>query len=122
MADAPVPYVCPGEAHSISRSVHYARLAAYYPACRQCLHRHDAGHLAPVVARGVERTTGPSRQSSLIRPEGIRGVYLNEMTRPLAERLAAGFAACLLPAGLRPGRHHAQLPDLLRFSSHQKNR
>ena len=32
----PKPYRCPGEAYAIDRAVHLARLAAYYPACRDC--------------------------------------------------------------------------------------
>ena len=43
---------CPGDTHSISRSVHLSRLAAFYPACRQCQHRGDTGQLPP---RTVER-------------------------------------------------------------------
>ncbi len=34
-------YYCPGESQSIDRAIHLGRLAAFYPACRDCHHRHD---------------------------------------------------------------------------------
>ena len=39
-------YVCPGEAHEISRSIHLARLAADYCKCAACPHRDDLGGIA----------------------------------------------------------------------------
>jgi phosphomannomutase len=95
MEDAPVTYVCPGETHSISRAVHYARMAAFYPECRQCPHRHDLGHLPQPTVAGSERSAGQSARTSLVGVDGLRGTYLNEMTRALAERYAAAFAACV---------------------------
>jgi len=38
-------YLCPGEAAPISRAVHLARLAAFYPRCRDCPHCGDVGGL-----------------------------------------------------------------------------
>lgn len=94
-AEAPVTYCCPGETHSISRAVHYARMAAFYPGCRQCPHRDDLGHLPQPGVAGVERPGGHGVLKSLVGADGLRGTYLNEMTRALAERYAAAFAACL---------------------------
>jgi len=91
----PAEYTCPGESHPISRSVHYARMAAFFPGCRQCIHRHDTGHLPQSLVRTVERTGHRHEPHSLIGPAGVRGVYLNQMTRSVAERFASGFAACL---------------------------
>ena len=88
-------YTCPGETHPISRAVHYARLASFYPLCRECVHRHDAGHLPrPFVERLEQTTRSESRETPAAR-ESIRGVYLNEFTRPLADRYAAAFAELL---------------------------
>jgi len=70
-------------------------MAAFYPACRQCPHRHDQGHLPQPLVGGSERSTGQNNRPSVIGPDGLRGTYLNEMTRSLAERYAAAFAACL---------------------------
>jgi phosphoglucosamine mutase len=70
-------------------------MAAFYPGCRQCPHRQDPGHLPPSTAAGIERTVGHGVQTAPFGPEGVRGTYLNEMTRPLAERFAAAFAACV---------------------------
>ena len=38
-------YVCPGDTHEISRSVHLARLSAEYCGCEVCPHRNDLGGL-----------------------------------------------------------------------------
>lgn len=88
-------YCCPGESHPISRSVHLARLAAYYPACRACEHRHDTGNLPRQIVERIDRVARREVRSSLISPEGIRGVYLNELGRPQAEQYAAAFASLL---------------------------
>lgn len=93
--DEPPLYTCPGEAHAISRSVHYARMAAFYPLCRQCVHRQDTGHLPRQVVERIDRMAQRAPRSSLLSPEGIRGVYLNEMTRERAAAYASGFARLL---------------------------
>ncbi|MFO1093079.1 MAG: hypothetical protein U0992_07170 [Planctomycetaceae bacterium] len=90
-----VAYVCPGERHAVSRAVHFARLAAFYPACRECSHRLDAGHLPQPIVEHFDRSARRNVRSSLLGLEGISGVYLNEMTRPLAERYAEAFAKVL---------------------------
>ena len=93
-------YICPGEQHPVSRSIHLARLAAAYSACRECPLRDDASKFAPKAGkeRGegsafavVEEIKRPPRRD-LFTDEGVRGVYLNEITHSLAERLAAAFA------------------------------
>lgn len=111
-------YVCPGESHPISRSIHLARLAAYYPKCRDCPCRHETGQLpprdllqeaqdnnaalrgAPPETPGGSRTPGAvstliTRHSPLTIPEGLRGRYLNELDRSAARRLSAAFASLL---------------------------
>lgn len=92
---AVVRYTCPGEAHSISRAVHYARLAAFYPACVQCPHRSDAGHLPRAIVAHFDRAQRRGARVSPLELEGVRGVYLNELTRPLAEQYAAAFGGVL---------------------------
>lgn len=87
-------YTCPGESHPISRAVHYARMAAFYPQCRHCEHRHDAGHLPQQIVELPEPLLGGARPTRL-ESGGIRGAFLNELTRPLAEQYAAAFAAML---------------------------
>ena len=88
-------YHCPGEKHSISRSVHLARIAAFYPKCRECAHRHDAG---PLPEQTLERLQSAERRvarRSLFTDEGIRGVYLNELTRREAMTYAAALGSLL---------------------------
>lgn len=87
---------CPDEPHTISRSVHLARLAAFYPKCRHCQHRHDTGHLPPTVVeqiQHVERQRAPQRQ--LFQLNGVRGVFHNDLTPAIAGRIAGAFASLL---------------------------
>lgn len=88
-------YICPGETHPITRSVHLARLAAFYPACRECPFRTDTGHLPRQTLERLESTERRIERISLFTAEGVRGIYLNELTRREAERLAEAFAALL---------------------------
>lgn len=88
-------YRCPGEEHSISRSIHLSRLAAFYPACRQCQHRHDTGQLNPETVERINQTEVRGRQRPLFQRDGVRGVFLNEFTPAIAGRIAAAFASVL---------------------------
>jgi len=88
-------YCCPGEDYPISRSVHLARLAAFYPKCRDCPLRSDTGQLARQTVERIQRTERRVERSSFFTTEGVRGVYLNEITRPWAGQAAAAFASLL---------------------------
>jgi phosphomannomutase len=88
-------YICPGETRPISRAVHLSRLAAFFPSCRQCAHRHDTGQLPRQVVDRIDRTARRFARPSLVVEEGVRGVYLNEISRPVVERYAAAFASLL---------------------------
>jgi len=100
-------YVCPGETHPISRAVHLSRLAAFYPACRECPFRTDARQL-PVVPLS-ERPAAEKRveRKSLFTAEGVRGVYLNELTRTKAAAIAAALAVMLWEEARPPERGDA---------------
>jgi phosphomannomutase len=88
----PVAYVCPGEDHPIPRSIHLARLAAYYPKCRECEHRRDTGQLPRSTVGRLEQTAARVVRPSPFGPEGIRGEYLNHLTRQIAGRVAEAVA------------------------------
>lgn len=104
----PVVYVCPGETHPITRSVHLARLAAFYPKCRDCEHRHDTGQIAPRTVERLQSTERRVARPSLFTTEGVRGVYLNELTRGRAAEIAAAFASLLWEAAPLTGRVAAE--------------
>ncbi|MBQ16027.1 MAG: hypothetical protein CMJ65_02755 [Planctomycetaceae bacterium] len=89
---APVEYTCPGEDHSISRSVHLSRLAAFFPACRNCLHCDDTGGLAEQTVDRLARTRRRVARPTLFTSEGVRGIHRNELTRVDADRLVAALA------------------------------
>ena len=98
-AESAPAYCCPGETESISRAVHLSRLAAFYPKCRECPHNTDTGSLAvqlKTVKPARSKPTAPAVEpGELFREEGIRGVYLNVITRTRAEQLTAAFARML---------------------------
>jgi phosphomannomutase len=94
-AEVATVFQCPGEAHSISRSVHLARLAACYPACRECPQRHDTGATTRGVVELLQATERRVARGSLFIDEGVRGIYLNELARPQAAELASTFASLL---------------------------
>ncbi|HLJ10522.1 MAG TPA: hypothetical protein VKU82_05000 [Planctomycetaceae bacterium] len=88
-------YRCPGEAYSITRSVHLARLAAFYPKCRSCRHACAADGL-PAPFDGLQEIAALQPQHSTpFNTEGIRGRHLNELTRSAAAELAGAMASCL---------------------------
>ncbi len=88
-------YRCPGEAYSITESVHLSRLAAFYSKCRNCPHAPGA---ESGVANGDDDTGAAIVRvagSSLFTTEGVRGKYLNELTRSNAAEIAGAMASCL---------------------------
>lgn len=89
-------YRCPGESHSIPRSVHLSRLAAFYPACRECQHRSDTGQLPPKTVERIQQVERRvSHKQTVFQTDGIRGVFMNQFTPSLAGRIARTFAAQL---------------------------
>jgi phosphomannomutase len=87
-------YRCPGEEYDIPRAVHLARLAAFYSKCRNCPH-------APNGAASLEAGEHEQMPSSnddgmrLFTSEGVRGRYLNDLSRVNAAEIAGAMANCL---------------------------
>jgi phosphomannomutase len=91
---------CPGDAYDISRSVHLARLAAFYSKCRDCPHAPAGNGSATDSHAKCEITQLTAAQlrpgdASLFVNEGVRGRYLNELTRAKAAEIAGAMASCL---------------------------
>ena len=86
---------CPGEEYDISRPVHLARLAAFYSKCSNCPHAPlgDGSAVGAQLNRPAPET--PTRGASLFVSEGVRGRYLNELTRATAAEIAGALASCL---------------------------
>ena len=80
-------FLCPGEPHPISRSVHEARLSAGWSGCDHCPSRHDPAVTIPLA----RASSGTGRQKPVIRrtPWGVRGPWQNAITRLRAGQLAA---------------------------------
>ncbi len=91
-------YVCPGEVHSISHSIHLARLASHYSQCGECAHRHDTGSRRLAAAdflRENEKASSRVARQSLLATDGVRGIYLNAFDRTQAAQWGASLAAML---------------------------
>lgn len=88
-------YVCPGETHPISRSVHLGRLAAFYPACRDCPYRDETGQIPAHILEIARNTEKPPERISLYTAEGVRGIHRNELTRSRAAQFATALAGFL---------------------------
>lgn len=88
-------YRCPGERYDISYSVHLGRIASGFPACRNCPQRTETGELSPDLLTWLDRTDQTQPQRSLFTPEGVRGIYLNDLNRKIAGDLAGKFARLL---------------------------
>lgn len=109
-------YTCPGERHAISRSVHLARLAAFHAACQACPHRCDSGLLPPSIVTGWEAAAGRISQIHLS-GDGLRGRYLNDLTRRDTQQWAMVIAAWLWDRRPLPGRcDDAPIPTEMDFS------
>ena len=95
-------YRCPGQDYPISRAVHLARMAGFYPGCRACRHGTDTGGLSRRVVRRVEETRTRARENadkaSLFFDEGAVGAYLNDIGPVQARRMAAALGIVLRDA------------------------
>ncbi|HEY0985036.1 hypothetical protein [Schlesneria sp.] len=95
----PISYTCPGELYSIPRSIHLARIAAFYSKCRDCPHRFDQGSTVPPPSQNLSSPAAEVRRpvvrTSLLTDESVRGVYLNELTRNRAIAWGEALAAML---------------------------
>lgn len=91
-------YICPGEDYAISRAVHLSRLAAFYPKCRECVHRHDAAQIVVQTVENIATSNRRIERPTLFTNEGVRGVYLNELTSNKAGDIAGAFASLLWEA------------------------
>ena len=92
----PLPtYRCPGETDDISLGVHLSRLSSFYHKCRLCEHRSDIARLAPVQQKQWQQLLLTPEPLRLFQTNGVRGLYLNQLTRNEASQVAAAFAATL---------------------------
>src|SRR5688572_21738316 len=88
-------YLCPGDVHLISRAVHLSRLASFFPNCKECRHRFDTGHLPGTGLVRLESREKRSERKTLFAEEGVKGIYLNELSRKEAHLIAAALASLL---------------------------
>ena len=90
-----IAYRCPGEADEISEGVHLSRLSTFYHKCRHCEHRTDVARLAPSLQRQWAQLIEAPEQPRLFQTDGVRGLYLNQLTRYEASQVAAAFVSTL---------------------------
>jgi phosphomannomutase len=93
--DEPAAYRCPGERHSIDRGVHLGRLAAFYPPCRDCVHRDDVQGLASVQVRQWQEIDARRGAGPHFAAEGLYGTSAGDLDGPLVGRFAGALAVTL---------------------------
>jgi phosphomannomutase len=103
-------YRCPGETHSISRAVHLSRLASFFPACRECQHRTDTGELPPQTVERIQQVERRMVRQSVFQQDGIRGVFLNELTPAIAGRVVSALARIVWDQIPLPGKTELRRP------------
>jgi len=86
-----VEYHCPGEEYPISRAVHLGRLARFYPACRQCMHRDDTGTLSDRQVSQLIETRSRAENPSWFSAEGATGVCPNELGIDAVQAITVAF-------------------------------
>jgi phosphomannomutase len=88
-------YQCPGEKHPISRAMHLARLAEFFPSCRECAHHDDTGTLSAKLVKRLRAVWSNGRQPVGFTDEGFAGESPNDLPPTLARRVAAAFGLWL---------------------------
>ena len=87
-------FLCPGQSQPVTRAVHLARLNAAWSVCDECEWRHHTEGLAASTIEQTERIRD-HRTDGLRRTEfGIRGPYLNSLSRSVAADFARIFCSC----------------------------
>jgi hypothetical protein len=87
-------FLCPGQSQPVTRAVHLARLNAAWSVCDDCEWRHHSEGLATSTIEQTERIR-EHRADGLRRTEfGIRGPYINALTRNVAADFARIFCGC----------------------------
>lgn len=94
-ASPPTVYRCPDERQPISREIHLARLAMFYPKCRHCAHCHDTGSLSRRRMKSLANAWQRGSRPPMFNSEGVGGVYLNDFGPDDARKVAAAFGVWL---------------------------
>jgi phosphomannomutase len=90
-----IDYLCPGQEHPISRSLHLARLAEFYPACRCCAHRKDADGFSAKLVERLHEVWSDGHQPTGFCGEGFWGNSPNELHPNIARHVASAFGLWL---------------------------
>lgn len=97
----PRTYCCPGERQPIERSVHLARLAAFFPPCGQCEHRAEDLRAAPQLARDWAEVDRRSALPPCFTAESLRGTQGRAFDTLRVAQLAQALAGSLWSAPRR---------------------
>ena len=84
-------------------------MAAFYPACGRCPHLTDSGTISTQRVQKLERYAQHSESGdSLFGPEGISGIYRNELDAATARRVGQSFGLHLAALPFPKGKGNAQ--------------
>ncbi|HEX3727719.1 MAG TPA: hypothetical protein VHV08_15800 [Pirellulales bacterium] len=88
-------YRCPGQDYDIDRSVHLSRLAAFYPACRECAHRADVSLLISSKQRHWEEILRHAAPQPRFTSEALEVPAARDFDAALVRRFAAAVGVYL---------------------------
>ncbi len=91
-----IQYQCPGETGVITKAVHLARLASGHATCERCEHRFDSALLPKHIVRRLNSPLVPNH--NIFTNHGIRGAYLNQITRNSISTLAQHILTLIEPS------------------------
>ena len=92
---APAAYHCPGDPRPIDRATHLGRLAAFFPACRQCPRHDDAHGLTSLQTRQLSQTFRRQTLPARFTAEGLEAATPNDLTTDVARRFATALSSTL---------------------------
>lgn len=95
MTANPTIYRCPDERQPISREIHLARLAMFYPKCPRCAHCHDTGALSRGRVQSLAKVRQRASRPPVFKSEGVGGVYLNDFGPDDTRQAAAAYGIWL---------------------------
>src|SRR5262245_2370304 len=88
-------YRCPGATSSIDRQTHLGRLAAFYPACRDCSHRADVVHLSNAQQRQWSTIVRRRGEGPRFTADGFDADSVNDMPAAVVAQFCRALAAVL---------------------------
>ncbi|MCC9605950.1 hypothetical protein LOC68_20340 [Blastopirellula sp. JC732] len=84
-------FCCPGQSVPVDRATHLARLAQFYPECRDCPRRDDQAGISPRIAAAWRQVPPKTPLPQLLHYEGLAADLFHQFSPVEAAQIAAAF-------------------------------